>query len=108
MGSTKKEQYLPYQLRYAQLSDAMGNPARIAILEHMNIYFRANRLELIHLTKLSKSTVSQHIKELLDSKLLFERFEDDSNIHYYYLNPHAGDMMKEVVSHVFKRNLFET
>jgi DNA-binding transcriptional ArsR family regulator len=104
MGSTKKEQYRSYQLRYAQLSDAMGHPARIAILEYMNTYFRANSLELIHLTKLSKSTVSQHIKELLDSGLLLERFEDDSNVHYYYLNPHAGDMMEEVISQVFKRN----
>lgn len=104
MGSTKREQYQPYQLRYAQLSDAMGHPARIAILEYMNSYFRANSLELIHVTKLSKSTVSQHLKELLDSELLFERFDDFSKIHYYYLNPHAGDMMEEVVSRVFKRN----
>ncbi|MNJ88887.1 Transcriptional repressor PagR [compost metagenome] len=104
MGSTKKEQYQPYQLRYAQLSDAMGHPARIAIMEHMANYFRANSLELIHVTKLSKSTVSQHLKELLDSGLLFERFEDFSNIHYYYLNPHAGNMMEEVVNRVFKRD----
>ena len=76
MGSTKKEQYQPYQLRYAQLSDAMGHPARVAIMEHMTNYFRANSLELTQVTKLSKSTVSQHLKELLDSKLLFERFED--------------------------------
>jgi ArsR family transcriptional regulator, arsenate/arsenite/antimonite-responsive transcriptional repressor len=103
MGSTKKEQYRPYQLRYAQLSDAMGHPARIAILEHMNIHFRANTWELIHVTKLSKSTVSQHVKELLDSKLILERFDEDS-IHYYYLNPHAVDMMEEVVSQVFKRD----
>lgn len=104
MGSTKKEQYQPYQLRYAQLSDAMGHPARIAILEYMNSYFQANSLELIHVTKLSKSTISQHLKELLDSELLFERFDDFSNRHYYYLNPQAGDMMEEVVSRVFKRN----
>lgn len=104
MGSTKKEQYQPYQLRYAQLSDAMGHPARIAILEYMNNYFQANSLQLIHVTKLSKSTISQHLKELLDSELLFERFDDSSNRHYYYLNPHAGDMMEEVVSRVFKRN----
>jgi len=104
MGATKKEQYRPYQLRYAQLSDAMGHPARIAILEYMNTYFRANSRELIRLTKLSKSTVSQHLRELLDSKLLFERYEDDSNKHYYYLNPHAIDMMEEVIGQVFKRS----
>lgn len=103
MGSTKREQYQPYQLRYAQLSDAMGHPARIAIMEHMNIYFRANSRELIHVTKLSKSTVSQHVKELLDSKLLLERFDED-NVHYYYLNPHAIEMMEEVINQVFKRN----
>lgn len=103
MGSTKKEQYHPYQLRYAQLSDAMGHPARIAIIEYLNIHFRASSLELIHLTKLSKSTVSQHIKELLDSKLMFERFEDFSNRHYYYLNPHAEAMMEEVISQIFKQ-----
>ncbi|MDR0802208.1 helix-turn-helix domain-containing protein [Fluviicola sp.] len=104
MGSTKKEQYQPYQLRYAQLSDAMGHPARIAILEHLNSHFRANSLELIYVTKLSKSTVSQHLKELLDSKLLFERFDDYSNIHYYYLNPRAGSMMEEVVDQIFRRS----
>jgi ArsR family transcriptional regulator len=104
MGSTKREQYLPYQLRYAQLSDAMGHPARIAILEYLNSYFRANSNELIHLTRLSKSTVSQHIKELLDSKLMVERFDDFSHKHYYYLNPHAGAMMEEVVSQIFKQS----
>jgi ArsR family transcriptional regulator len=104
MGSTKREQYQPYQLRYAQLSDAIGHPARIAIMEYMNTCFSASSLELIHLTKLSKSTVSQHLKELLDSKLLLERFDDDSNRHYYYLNPRAGDMMEEMFMHVFKRS----
>jgi DNA-binding transcriptional ArsR family regulator len=103
MGSTKKEQYEPYQLRYAQLSDALGHPARVAIMEYMNHYFQANSMELIQLTKLSKSTVSQHLRELLDSKLLLERFDDDSNRHYYYLNPRAGDMMEEVINRVFKR-----
>lgn len=104
MGSTKREQYRPYQLRYAQLSDAMGHPARIAILEYLSIYFRANSREMIDLTKLSKSTVSQHIKELLDSKLMFERYDDFTNEHYYYLNPNAFEMMEEVVDQIFKRS----
>ncbi|WP_300660266.1 winged helix-turn-helix domain-containing protein [Fluviicola sp.] len=104
MGSTKKEQYRPYQLRYAQLSDAMGHPARIAILEYLNICFRAKSRDLIHLTKLSKSTVSQHVKEFLDSKLIFERYDDFTNEHYYYLNPHAFEMMEEVVGQIFKQS----
>lgn len=103
MGSTKREQYQPSQLRCAQLSDAMGHPARIAILEHLNSHFRANSRELIRVTRLSKSTVSQHLKELLDSKLLLEGFDDFSNIHYYCLNPNAGAMMEEVVDRVFGR-----
>lgn len=104
MGSTKKEQYRLYQLRCAKLSDAMGHPARVAILEYLNSYFQANSRELIHVTKLSKSTVSQHIKELLDSELMLERYDDFTNKHYYYLNPHAFEMIGEVVDQIFKRS----
>lgn len=101
MGSTKKEQYTREQLDYAAYTKALGHPARISIVEYLNFYTHGKSKEFTRLTKLSKSTISQHLNELLDAGVLFERYDDWSNDHYYFLNPKAEDMFMEV-GRIFK------
>ena len=70
MGSTKKEQYRPYQLRYAQLSDAMGHPARIAIIEYLMKVNECICGDIVNELPLAQPTVSQHLKELKNAGLI--------------------------------------
>lgn len=104
MGSTKKEQYTKEQLDYAAYTKALGHPARISIVEYLNHYSRGRSRELARLTKLSKSTISQHLHELLDAEVLFERYDDRSNEHYYFLNPRAEEMYMEI-GQIFRNRL---
>ena len=103
MGSTKKEQYTRKQLDFALYTKALGHPARISIVEYLNFYSHGKSREFILLTKLSKSTVSQHLSELLDAGVLFERYDDKSNDHYYFLNPSAERMFMEV-GEIFRKD----
>ncbi|AEA43569.1 ArsR/SmtB family transcription factor [Fluviicola taffensis] len=96
MGSTKKEQYTRIQLDYAGYTKALGHPARISIVEYLNHYPRGKCREFVRLTKLSRSTISQHLNELINAGVVFERYDDWSNDHYYFLNPRARDLFIEI------------
>jgi ArsR family transcriptional regulator len=69
MGVNKKE-YTASQEQIARFAKALGNPARIAILQFLakrdTCYFGAIHEEL----PISKATVSQHLKELKDAGLI--------------------------------------
>ncbi len=101
MGSTKKEQYTRKQLDFASYTKALGHPARISIVEYFNFYPRGNCKAFVKSTKLSRSTISQHLRELLDAGVLFERYDDWSNDHYYFLNPKAEEIYLEI-SQIFR------
>lgn len=96
MGSTKKEQYTRQQLDYATYTKALGHPARISIVQYLTVSLKGKSKEFTRITKLSKSTISQHLDEMLDAGVLFERYDDWLNDHYYFLNPRAEEMFMEI------------
>jgi ArsR family transcriptional regulator, arsenate/arsenite/antimonite-responsive transcriptional repressor len=94
MGSSKTQQYAPYQLRFAAVSKALGHAARITIIEFVSEQGHATATDFIHITQLSEATISQHVKELLSTGILTESYL--GNKHFYCLNPKAEDMVKAV------------
>lgn len=65
-----KQSYGKKQVRIARLGKALGNPARIAILEflsHQEICFFGQIHEIL---PIAKATASQHLKELKEAGLI--------------------------------------
>lgn len=62
---------LQASLRLAALCDALGHPARVAVIEHLCGRRRpATLTELCDLVPLAQSTVSQHVAVLVKAGLL--------------------------------------
>ena len=64
MGTTKTEKFTSAQNRLAQVTKALGHPARIAILEVLIRRRSCICGDIVEELPLSQSTVSQHLKEL--------------------------------------------
>ena len=70
MGITKTEKFTVHQNKIAQLTKAIGHPARVAIL---NAIIQRNSCicrELVDELPLSQSTISQHLAELKKAGLI--------------------------------------
>ena len=64
MGRSKKQAFTHQQNRIADLSRALGHPARIAILEFLAKSNACMCGDIVEVLPLSQSTVSQHLREL--------------------------------------------
>lgn len=64
MGLTKSEIFTDKQNELAQISKALGHPARIAILEHLLEQNSCICNDLVDEIGLAQATISQHLKEL--------------------------------------------
>lgn len=62
--------YSDKQKILARFARAMGNPARIAILEYLSSLDSCFFGDLHNVLPISKATVSQHLKELKDAGLI--------------------------------------
>ncbi len=67
---TKQITYKQEDIDLARFSRALSHPARIAILNHLNREGSCNCKTLVQLLPLAQATVSQHLKELLDSGMI--------------------------------------
>ena len=56
--------------KFSKLCKALGHPARVRIVEHLNRTGQCIGGELVGLLPLAQSTVSQHLKILKDSGLV--------------------------------------
>jgi DNA-binding transcriptional ArsR family regulator len=64
MGLTKTAGFTKSQLELAEISKALGHPARIAILQFLAKSKQCQCGEIVDEIPLSQATVSQHLKEL--------------------------------------------
>ncbi len=62
--------YKQEDIDLARFSRALSHPARIAILNHLNRKGGCNCKTLVELLPLAQATVSQHLKEFLDSGMI--------------------------------------
>lgn len=84
MGITKKYFYSDDQIMAARLFKALGHPARITIVEILLSQKDVNCSDLQKTIKLSKSTISQHLKELHEVGVL--GVEVRGNCAYYVVD----------------------
>jgi len=78
VGLTKTEIFTEEQNRVAKIAKVLGHPARIAILQHL---FKINSCvcgDLVNVIGLAQPTISQHLKELKNLKLIKGNIEGTS------------------------------
>lgn len=70
MGATKAEEFSVSDNRIAKFAKALSHPARIAILKFLFKKQSCFCGDIVEELPLSQSTVSQHLKELKEAKLI--------------------------------------
>ena len=70
MGATKTEGFTAKQNELAILAKALGNPARIAIMEYLIKVDSCICGDIVNELPLAQPTVSQHLKELKNAGLI--------------------------------------
>jgi ArsR family transcriptional regulator len=70
MGVTKTNQYSQEILSLAQLFKALGLPARLAIVQHLLKVDSCIGGELVLEFPLAQATVSQHLRELKEARII--------------------------------------
>lgn len=69
------QQYTTEQQHLAQLSKAMGHPARMALLEYLSGHQSCYFGEICSAFELAKATISQHLTELKSCGLVVSKNE---------------------------------
>jgi DNA-binding transcriptional ArsR family regulator len=96
MGLTKTEIFSDEQNQIALFAKVLGNPARVAILQHL---FKINACvcgDLVDEIGLAQPTISQHLKELKHLGLIKGNVEGTSVC--YCIDPETWIGMKEVMT----------
>lgn len=70
MGIHKKENFSAEDQQLAEIAKALAHPARIAILKELAKRDTCICGEIVEVLPLAQSTVSQHLKELLQAGLI--------------------------------------
>lgn len=70
MGATKTEHFSDKQNEIALLTKALGHPARIAIMEYLVSVDTCICGDIVNELPLAQPTVSQHLKELKNARLI--------------------------------------
>ena len=70
MGATKTEHFTSKQNSIAQLTKALGHPARIAIIEYLLKVQTCICGDIVNELPLAQPTVSQHLKELKNAGII--------------------------------------
>ncbi len=78
MGLTKSEIYTQKQNELASYAKALAHPARIAILQHLIRKDTCICGDLVEEIGLAQATISQHLRELKEAKLIQGTIEGTS------------------------------
>jgi ArsR family transcriptional regulator, arsenate/arsenite/antimonite-responsive transcriptional repressor len=70
MAINKKQEFGAKEQELAAFAKALAHPARIAILKVLAQYNECICGEIVEVLPLAQSTVSQHLKELLQAELI--------------------------------------
>jgi len=70
MGLSKKEEFTAKQNRLSEIAKALAHPARVAIVEYLAKTNTCFCGDIVDVLPLSQSTVSQHLRELKNSRLI--------------------------------------
>ncbi|TCK80811.1 ArsR/SmtB family transcription factor [Albibacterium bauzanense] len=92
MGLTKTEIFTEDQNKLAQVLKALAHPARIAILQHIIASNTCICGDLVNELGLAQATISQHLKELKNARLIQGTIEGVSVC--YCIHPENWEALK--------------
>lgn len=102
MGTTKTEIFTDQQNQMAQMTKALGHPARIAIIQYLLQQDSCICGDLVQEIGLAQPTISQHLKALKTAGLIKGRVEGTSTC--YCLDFDNWDLMKNLLSPLLNRD----
>lgn len=102
MGTTKTEIFTDQQNQMAQMTKALGHPARIAIIQYLLQQDSCICGDLVLEIGLAQPTISQHLKALKTAGLIKGRVEGTSTC--YCLDFKNWDLMKNLLSPLLNRD----
>lgn len=106
MGVAKTEIFTDQQNQIALFAKVLGNPARVAILQHLFKIDACVCGDLVEEIGLAQATISQHLKELKQLGLIKGNVEGTSVC--YCIDPKAWTIMKELMTTFLNADLPET
>lgn len=100
MANHKKDSFKPEEQELARLAKALSHPARIAILKELASRQACVCGEIVEIMPLAQSTVSQHLKELLDAGLIKGTIDGVRSC--YCINPEAFQQFEKTLAAFFE------
>jgi ArsR family transcriptional regulator, arsenate/arsenite/antimonite-responsive transcriptional repressor len=95
MGASKSILFTQEQNAIAEMSKAMGHPARVAILEYLIKTGVCVCGDIVNELPLAQATVSQHLKELKNAGLIKGCIEGNNVC--YCINPDALKLLGKFI-----------
>jgi DNA-binding transcriptional ArsR family regulator len=106
MGASKTEHFTDEQNQIANISKALGHPARIAIIEYLTSVDTCICGDIVNELPLAQPTVSQHLKELKNAGLIKGSIEGNSIC--YCVDENTIDKLQnyieKITDKIIKRN----
>ncbi len=81
MGASKKQFFPPNQNAIATLCNALGHPARVAIIEHLLINKVCICEDMLSILPLTRPTIWQHLQKLERAQLIQGNFKNNSLVY---------------------------
>ncbi len=101
MGLTKTEGFTKHQIELASIAKALGQPARVAILQFLVSRKTCVCGDIVEELPLSQSTVSQHLKELKNAGLIKGDIEGPSVC--YCINEKVWVRARKILDDLFEK-----
>lgn len=98
MGASKTEHFTELQNTIANISKALGHPARVAILEYLMNVDSCICGDIVNELPLAQPTVSQHLKELKNARLIKGTIE--GNTICYCIDETVIEKLKDYFSNI--------
>jgi ArsR family transcriptional regulator, arsenate/arsenite/antimonite-responsive transcriptional repressor len=93
---SKRVEYNKDDIELARFTRALSHPARIAILNHLNRVGSCIGKDLVELLPLAQATVSQHLRELIDSGIVKAKQTPPSIV--YYIDKENWETARQMIS----------
>jgi ArsR family transcriptional regulator, arsenate/arsenite/antimonite-responsive transcriptional repressor len=103
MGNIEKNKFSEDGIQLARFTKALGHPARIEIIKFLASHESCFCGNIVDYLPLSQSTVSQHLKELKEAGLIYDRIVQPKV--YYCINKENWFAAKKLLEDFLKINV---
>lgn len=105
MKKAENAKYSDADLKIAKIAKALSHPARIQILKFLASNGKCFCGNIVDFLPISQSTVSQHLKELKDSGLIYDQIIQPKV--YYCISHENWNIAKELIEEFLKINVYQ-